>query len=140
MIKCKKFVSCLMQYSKKYGQWPETYTTPQLKKFSIIAMAFSPHSFKILPTFRMEFCLGDRQKPTINTIISNITVLESHNVICSGCFMSMSQGANKKASPIVFPPPLPFTRFSPCLLVVLQEILYLPSFTLVRLLWKIMHF
>ena len=94
--------------------------------------------------------MGDDQKPTplhnlktflsllwlwnITNIISNITVLELHNVICCGCFMSMSQGANKKASPIVFPPPLPCTRFSPCLLVVLQEILYLPSFTLIRLL------
>ena len=38
--------------------------------------------------------------------------------------------------------PLPFslTRFSPGLLFVLQEIVYQPSFTLIRLLQKIMHF
>ena len=29
MIKGKKFVSCLMQYSKKYGKWPETYVLIQ---------------------------------------------------------------------------------------------------------------
>ena len=38
--------------------------------------------------------------------------------------------------------PLPFslTRFSPGLLFVLQEIVYQPSFALIRLLQKIMHF
>ena len=38
--------------------------------------------------------------------------------------------------------PLPFflTKFSPGLLVVLQEIVYQPSFALIRLLQKIMHF
>ena len=29
LIKCEKFVSCLMQYSKKYGKWPETYVLIQ---------------------------------------------------------------------------------------------------------------
>ena len=34
------------------------------------------------------------------------------------------------------PPPLSFTRFSPGLLVLLQEIVYQPSFALLRLLQK----
>ena len=53
--------------------------------------------------------------------------------------MSMNHGVKKKAPLIVSPPPLPLTRFSPSLLVVLQEILYQP-FALIRLLEKIMHF
>ena len=75
----------------------------------------------------------------IITIFSNITVLVSHNVICLGYLMSMNHGVKKKAPLIVSPPPLPLTRFSPSLLVVLQEILYQP-FALIRLLEKIMHF
>ena len=42
LIKCEKFVSCLMQHSKKYWKWPETYKlilhrywTPQLQKISL---------------------------------------------------------------------------------------------------------
>ena len=42
LIKCEKFVSCLMQYSKKYWKWPETYLlilhgywTPQFQNFAI---------------------------------------------------------------------------------------------------------
>ena len=38
------------------------------------------------------------------------------------------------------PRPLPLTRFSPGLFVVLQEILYQPFFALIRLLQIIMHF
>ena len=44
------------------------------------------------------------------TIISNITVLVSHNVICFG---AMSYGVNKKAPPIVSPPLLSLTGFPP---------------------------
>ena len=107
----------------------------------ISAIAFSPYNFKILPTHQLEFCglvtllnfFGD-------TIISNITVLASHNVICFGYFMSMTHGVNKKAPQIASPQPLPYTRFSPGLFVALQEILYQPSFALLKLLQKIMHF
>ena len=56
----------------------------------------------------------------IITIISNITVLVSYNVIYFGCFIPMSHGVNKKALPIAFPThPLSqvFTRF-----VAFQEI------------------
>ena len=38
---------------------------------------------------------------TISFIISNITVLVSHNAICCGYFIPMSHGVNKKAPPIV---------------------------------------
>ena len=37
------------------------------------------------------------------------------------------------------PPPLSLTRFSPGLFVVLQEMLYQPSFALIRLLQKIIQ-
>ena len=70
LIKCEKFVSCLMQYSKKYWKWPETYVlilhsywTPQLQNFAVppiwlssysitqkccyLCMAFSLHNFKL---------------------------------------------------------------------------------------------
>ena len=70
------------------------------------------------------------------TIISNITVLVSHNVVCFG---AMSYGVNKKAPPIVSPPPLSLTGFPPVFFVVLKAILYQP-FTLIRLLQKIIHF
>ena len=50
----------------------------------------------------------------IITIISNITVLGSHNAICFEHFMPMSPGVNKKAAPIVSNTPPPYqvyTRF-----------------------------
>ena len=72
LIKCEKFVSCLMQYSKKYWKWPETYVlilhsywTPQFRNFAIPliwlsshsitqryccpCITFSLHNFKLLP-------------------------------------------------------------------------------------------
>ena len=70
------------------------------------------------------------------TIISNITVLVSHNVICFG---AMSYGVNKKAPPIVSPPLLSLTGFPPVFFVVLKAILYQP-FALIRLLQNIIHF
>ena len=54
-------------------------------------------------------------------------------------FYTMSHGVNKKAPPIVSPPALPITRFSPGFLIVLQAILYQP-FALIRLLQKLVHF
>ena len=89
-----------------------------------------------LPTCHMEFFqvsnptyvfleIG-RTCSIIITIIGSITVLLSDNVICFGYFMPMSHGVNKKAPTNVLPPPLPPTRFSPVLFVVLQERLYQP--------------
>ena len=40
----------------------------------------------------------------------------------------------------VTPPTVPITTFSPGFFVVLQEILYQPSFTLIRLRQKVMNF
>ena len=71
------------------------------------------------------------------TIVSNIAVLVSHNIIFVEFFMPMSHGVNKKtpssASSHLHPP----ARFSPGLLVVLQEILYQPSFAVIRLFAKV---
>ena len=78
LVKCKKFVSCLMQYSKKYWKWPETYVlilhiywTPQFQNFAIPpiwlsshsitqrycypCITFSLHNFKLLPIYQLEF-------------------------------------------------------------------------------------
>ena len=78
LIKCEKFVSCLMQYSKKYWKWPETYLlilhgywTPQFQNFAIPpiwlsshsitqrycypCITFSLHNFKLLPICQLEF-------------------------------------------------------------------------------------
>ena len=74
------------------------------------------------------------------TIIGNITVLVSYSVICFGYFMPISHGVNTKAPPIASPPPLPLTKFSPGLFVVLQAILHQPFFALIRSLQKRMHF
>ena len=77
-IKCQKFVSCLMQYSKKYWKWPETYKlilhsywTPQFQNFAIPptwlsshsitqrycypCITFSLHNFKLLTICQLEF-------------------------------------------------------------------------------------
>ena len=78
LIKCEKFVSCLMQHSKKYWKWPETYNlilhsywTPQFQNFpfpprwlsshSITqtycypCITFLLHNFKLLPICQLEF-------------------------------------------------------------------------------------
>ena len=51
LIKCENFVSCLMQYSKKYWKWPETYLlilqsywTPQFQSFTFPSRWLSSHS------------------------------------------------------------------------------------------------
>ena len=76
----------------------------------------------------------------LNTIISNnITELVSHNVICFGCFMSMSHGAKKKAATI-FPssPDHVFTRFVCCFTRKTLSLLF--CFDLKDYCIKIMHF
>ena len=78
LIKCEKFVSCLMQYSKKYWKWPETYVlilhsywNPQFQNFAIPpiwlssrsvtqrycypCITFSLHNFKLLPICQLKF-------------------------------------------------------------------------------------
>ena len=47
LIKCEKFVSCLMQYSKKYWKWPETYVlilhshwTPQFRNLLFLLYGY----------------------------------------------------------------------------------------------------
>ena len=87
------------------------YHTPQLKNIAISPIAFSVHNFKLLPFCQLAFLwvsnstyfFGDRQKLCVNynyTVISNITVLVSNNVICFGYFRPISYCVNKKTPPI----------------------------------------
>ena len=78
LIKCEKLVSCLMEYSKKYWKWPETYKlilhnywTTHFENFAIPptwllsysitqryccpCITFSLHNFKLLPICQLEF-------------------------------------------------------------------------------------
>ena len=71
----------------------------------------------------------------IITIISNITVLVLHNVICFGYFIAMSYGVNKKAPPIISSHP-----FWPGLFFCFTGHALWTVFALIRLLQKIMHF
>ena len=90
------------------------------KNIAIPAIVFSPANFKILPTHHMEVFWvsnpnwflkkGRNYVPIIFTIISNITVLVSDNVIRLGYFMPMSNGINKK-TPIFFPTPSTYQIF-----------------------------
>ena len=84
------------------------YHTPQLKNIAIPAIAFSLHNVKLLPIHYLEF-LGLaiplnffwREVETMCqfTIVSNITMLVSHSVICFGYFMPISHCVKKKAPP-----------------------------------------
>ena len=65
----------------------------------------------------------------IITIVSNITVLVSHNIIFFECFMPMSHGVNMKTPSSVSP-------HLPGLFVLLREILYQTSFAVIRLFEK----
>ena len=69
------------------------------------------------------------------TIISNITVLVSHNAICFGHFIPMSHGVNKKAPPIISSHPI-----WPRLFFCFKRHALWTFFALIRLLQKIMHF
>ena len=69
LIKCEKFVSYLMQHSKKYWKWPETYKLilnfaippTWLSSHSITqiycypCINFSLHNFKLLAICQLEF-------------------------------------------------------------------------------------
>ena len=77
-IKCETFASCLMQHSKKYWKWPETYKamlhsywTPQFQNFAItltwlsshsitqrywyLCFTFSHYNFKLLQICQLKF-------------------------------------------------------------------------------------
>ena len=93
LIKCEKFISCLIQHSKKYWKWPKTYKlilhsywTPQFQNFTIpptclsshsitqrycyACITFSLHNFKLLPICQLEF-LGLVTPLTIFTFFEN---------------------------------------------------------------------
>ena len=103
LIKCEKINSCLMQYSKKYWKWPETYVlilrsywTPQFPNSAIPPICLSSHSitqkillslhyfltlqfqtFTKIPHFFFFFEIGRKYVSIIVNIISNNTVLQS---------------------------------------------------------------
>ena len=91
-----------------------------LLSYFIISNFYQPTNWNffwlVIPlNFYLE--IGRNFVSIIITIISNITVLESHNGICFGYFMPTSHVVNKKATPIVSPTFLPyqvFTRFACC--------------------------
>ena len=115
------------------------YRTPQFYNFT----NFSPGKFFGLKIefFSLSFFfffLETRRNymSIIITIVSNITLSVSRNIIFLKFFMPMSHGVNKKTPLSAFshlPPP---TRFLPDLFVVLQEILYQLSFAMIRLFTK----
>ena len=87
-----------------------TIPYPQLQNIAIPVIDLLPHNFKISPTIPMElFCIDielipiilfwSRKVSIIITIVSDITVLVSHNVILFGYIMPMSYGINKKTAP-----------------------------------------
>ena len=97
------------------------YHTRKLKNIAILAIAFSPHNFKIFLTCHMEFfCVsngiihlnffwrffGRNYVSIIIAIISNMTVLVPHSVICFGYFLPLSRDVNKRAPTTVSPTPL----------------------------------
>ena len=64
LIKCEKFVSCLMQHSKKYWKWPETYKlirhsywTPQFQNFAIPPIWLSSHSINSMILLSLHYFL-----------------------------------------------------------------------------------
>ena len=69
----------------------------------------------------------------IITIVSNITVLVSHNVIFFGFFMPMDHGVNKKTPSSVSPTFISSTRFLLGLFIVLEEILHQSFLAVIRL-------
>ena len=87
--------------------------------------------------------IGRNYASIIITIINNITVPVSHNVLCFGCFMPISHGIKKKAPTVVSPPTTPpsyqiFIKFVCCFArITLSTLLLLWS---IRLLQKIMIF
>ena len=75
-------------------------------------------------------------KSVVITIVSNITMLVSQSIIFFGYFVPMNHSVNKKTSLSSSPIPLSPTKFSPGLLVLLQEILDQPSIAVIRLFAK----
>ena len=126
----------------KICHFPTRLSPSKTQNFVIVAIyQLATWNFFRLVIQLMFFFETGRNCSIIITIIGSITVLLSDNVICFGYFMPMSHGVNKKAPTNVSPPPLPPTRFSPVLFVVLQERLYQPvSSYLTDYCKKKMHF
>ena len=78
----------------------------------------------------MEFFLEKCRKymSTIITIVSNITVLVSHNIIFLNFLCLLAMVSVRRLLQVFLCTSIPSTRFSAGLFVVLQEVLYQPSF------------
>ena len=76
----------------------------------------------------------------IITIVSNITVLVSHNVTFFGFFMPMDHGVNKKTPSSVSPTFISSTRILLGLFIVLEEILHQSFLAVTGYFRKITHF
>ena len=126
------------------------FLTPQIHNFSILSpwnfFGLVPYPTYLFTFYFLELCRN--YMSIIITIIGNNTVLVSHNLILFGFFMSMSHGVKKKrllqvppSRPLPPPPPPPSpTSVLPGLFVVSQEILYQPSFAVIRLFAKDISF
>ena len=68
-------------------------------------------SFRLVIPLNFFLAVGRNYLSIAITNISNAAALVSHNIICFGCFMTMSHNVNKKATPIVSPHPSPLSGF-----------------------------
>ena len=119
------------------------FLTPQIDNFSILSpwnfFGLVPYPTYLFTFYFLELCRN--YMSIIITIIGNNTVLVSHNLILFWFFMSMSHGVKKKRLLQVSPSSsIPPTSVLPGLFVVLQEILYQPSFAVIRLFAKDISF
>ena len=115
------------------------FLTPQFQNFTNLSpwnffrLVPNPTYFYFYLLIYLEICRN--YTSVIITIVSNITVLVSHDIIFFGFIMPMSHGVNKKTSSSVSPylhlPYQVFTKF-----VVLQEMHYQISFAVIRLFAK----
>ena len=84
--------------------------------FLAISTTLSFQTKKLNSKYFVHMGLCGPKVSSISFIISNITVLVSHNVICCVYFIPMSHGVHKKAPPIVSLTDLPGFR-QVCLLL-----------------------
>ena len=112
-----------------HGYQKYCYPHPTISKcYQPITLSF----FGLIIPLNFFLEIGRKYESIIITVISNITVLVSHNVICFRYFMLMSHGVSIIRLLQLFLPRLPLTRSLPGLFVVLQEILCQPSLVLTK--------
>ena len=105
---CYSFYMVITHHNLKYCYPSYCFLIPQFQNFINLAHEF----FLFQYSYLIFLQIGRNYVSIIITVISNISVLVSHNAICSGCFMPLSHGVNKKALPVVSPPPSPYQVFT----------------------------